>query len=445
MNSRLQILTSVLLVGILAAVTSSQTHTLSSSETTVIEENSIPTHATYLPRVAYPGAFYQNHCIWPVLGTPGSHAVALFRRYLSLEQPLKNTELLVFADTRYQVWVDGTWVGRGPARFSDTIREYDIHHLGHLQPGNHLIAVLVQWAPNTRRSESTTPFLMGHVQGTTSKGRAVHARTDSEWKALLSDAWRRDAVPVHEWALIGPTELLDLRKIPQNWMDPSFSDDNWPAAEVKACLKGVTYQPRSIPLLDYVPMTATVISAGRLSPGYAIEELAPSVSVPHSIPFEAFEPTELIVEALTGTVESLAGLPSLDGAELNWERVGPDRPDVVAASAPIEAGHHSLRFTDVHRQGLTFGISTQDISWASVPFQQGAHAGRRLLLAKPSNTSEAVSVSDRKGLTVTFENTPAYVVLDLGRVIHGRLEAEVLGPSGTVVDIGWDARLLTDT
>lgn len=444
MNRRLRILTSALLVVILAAMANSQTHILSSSETTVIEENSIPTYATYLPHVTYPGGFYQNHPIWPVLSTPASHAVALFRRYFSLEEPLKKTELLIFADTRYQVWVDGTWVGRGPARFSEIIREYDIYELGDLQPGDHLIAVLVQWAPNTRRSESSTPLLLSHVQGATSKGREVYARTDSEWKALLSDAWQQDPAPVHEWALIGPTELVDLRKLPQDWMDPSFPDDNWPAAELKACLNGATYQPRSIPLLARAPMTATVISAGRLSPGYTIGELTPSISVPHSIPFKASEPTALVVEALTGTIESLAGLPSLDGTELDWERVGPNRPDVVAASAPLEAGHHSLDFADIPRQGSTFGISSQDISWTTIPFEQSTHAGRRLLLAKPSNSPEAVSVSARGGLPVTFETTAAYAVLDLGRVIHGRLEAEVLGPSGTVVDIGWDERLLTD-
>jgi alpha-L-rhamnosidase len=36
------------------------------------------------------------------------------------------------------------------------------------------------------------------------------------------------------------------------------------------------------------------------------------------------------------------------------------------------------------------------------------------------------------------------VVLDLGRTVHGRLQAEVNGPEGSILDIGWDERLWTD-
>jgi len=54
-----------------------------------------------------------------------------------------------------------------------------------------LVSILVQWAPNNRRSESQTFFLKAHVQGMTSSGVQVVASTGSNWKTSLSDAWNR--------------------------------------------------------------------------------------------------------------------------------------------------------------------------------------------------------------------------------------------------------------
>lgn len=50
-------------------------------------------------------------------------------------------------------------------------------------------------------------------------------------------------------------------------------------------------------------------------------------------------------------------------------------------------------------------------------------------------------VTSSQGLTLTFHKAPAYAILDLGRVLHGRVVAEVVGPAGAIVDVGWDERL----
>jgi alpha-L-rhamnosidase len=38
-------------------------------------------------------------------------------------------------------------------------------------------------------------------------------------------------------------------------------------------------------------------------------------------------------------------------------------------------------------------------------------------------------------------DTPRYLVLDLGRTVHARINLEAEGPAGTIVDAGWDERL----
>lgn len=386
-------------------------------------------------------AFLGDSMIWAHSSEPAPFEVALFRCEFAVDDPLAAPELILFADTRYEAWLDGQWVGRGPARFSRATWEYDVYRIEDLAPGEHVLAVLVQWAPNARRSESARPLLLGHIEGMSSTGSQVLARTGPPWKALLSDAWRRDAAPVHSWDLIGPTELLDLRKLPSDWMLPGRADGVWSSAHV---LNGppVTYEPRSIPLLVDVPFTPTVLDAGFLSPGYALGELVPPTADPYAYTFDVLNATTFTVVALAGSADSLRPRVLLDGHSVAWGNDLGGHPDVYAAAEALQAGQHTLSISGIGTQGQTLALSTDQVRSGSLPFEQGIHAGHRLLLADLATSSDAVTVSaSTPGLDIAFSPKPAYVVLDLGRVVHGRLRMTVEGAPGTVVDVGWDERL----
>lgn len=393
----------------------------------------------YLPLIVTSGGFEQVPAIWPHNGPPASHEVALFRRAFSLSETADRATLSIFADTRYEVWLDGRWIGRGPARFSQTRREYDVYALGELTPGDHLIAVLVQWAPNTRRSESLTPYLKARLEAADVRGYVIASiQTDSNWKALLTDAWRQDAAPVHSWGLIGPTELLDLRRLPPNWMMPDYPDEEWPPAVVKEEPSDF-YTPRSIPFLENVPFVPNPLDAGLLSPGWHIGEVP---SGTFSLTFSVTASLRFTVEMLAEPDVPLTSTVRLDGSHLSWRPVSSSRPDVLAASRDIAPGIHTLTFLNVPATGATFAVPATGIQYTTFPFRWGPHAGRRSLLAEPISRSGVVSVAvDGEGVNLFFSQTPAYAVLDLGRVVHGRIVAEVSGPAGAVLDIGWDERL----
>ena len=155
-----------------------------SSDPALAEDNDPP--VLHLPLVMRSTPIQLDAPIWAHDKAPEQHEVVLFRRAFDLDRPLEAAELQIFADTRYELWVDGTWLGRGPARFSETLREYDIYSLGTLAPGGHLIAVLVQWAPNERRSDSTIPMLISHIQGI----------TESEWTTLAQTGLDLEGQPV---------------------------------------------------------------------------------------------------------------------------------------------------------------------------------------------------------------------------------------------------------
>ncbi len=477
--------------------------------------SSFPSATVYLPLLLKQDTsplertFEDSTPIWVHDHAPDPHEIAMFRHTFTLNAPLTSTQLAMFADTRYEVWVDGAWVGRGPARFSLHTREYDTYHLDTLAPGTHLIAVIVQWAPNTRRSESTTPFLKAHIHGSTPAGDTITIGTGTHWKAKKCTAWRQDAALVHAWKLIGPTEMLDLRKLPPDWMlpvrtneqqsarimrdaslvnapplpewIPDFSDAHWATAVAKDPPEA-TYHPRSIAPLEDVPVQAEVIETGLLSPGYVMGELLPT-SHTHTMTFSVSANTS-VPEPVEGTIPSTMPEP-VEGTTLHIETLAlstnarledealytrPDittpisiyldsqalplhvdtsrPPDVLTASVPLTPGLHTLSLTNTHTQPWPVSISCalcDAVEDLALPFQQGNHAGRRLLLSNPVNNPDVAIISTEGQFDILFEHTPAYAILDLGRIVHGRVTVEASGSSGAVVDVGWDERLWHDT
>jgi hypothetical protein len=379
--------------------------------------------------------------IWAHDQSPSAHEVALFRHRFDLEREAVRPRLAIFADTRYEIWIDGHWLGRGPARFSKETHEYDAYTLGAMQPGPHLLAVLGQWAPNGRRSVSVSPLLQVRVEDE----RGLITRTGSHWKTQLSDAWRQDAVPVHAWGILGPTELLDLRRLPENWMNMDYADEDWSKAVIKDVSPDIAYRPRSIPFLIQAPITPTIREVGRLSPGRELYEVMPSDPAQYAL--HVVTDTTVTLEMLSMPDLSLTETVRIDEKPLKWQSVPSRHPDVYTASVALTGGEHQCAFEQIPQTGLTLGISSsRDFHIARLSLQQGRHAGRRLLLAElvPQTIRNVVAISISRDTRLTFNELPAYAVLDVGRVMHGRLGAAVEGAAGTIIDIGWDERLWQD-
>lgn len=443
----------------------------------------IPSQTIFMPMVKQPDTFHQTPAIWAHTSSPAGHEVALFRRTFTVSGPVERAELRIFADTRYEVWLDGQWLGLGPARFSQSLREYDVYSLGALDGGTHLVAVLVQWAPNLRRSDSTRPMLQVQIHARLDESAAFHMESGPQWKSMLSDAWQAGAAPVHAWDLIGPTELLDLSRLPPDWNQPGFDDSQWGSAvvlssaamsysfappaylfyngtaldEMQAAPQtgsaslddaAVTYQPRSIQPLVHVPVSFDVIDGGLLSSEAHMVELTPPLTGTLGLNFRTVSPTNLYVEMLLQPPMLESTYVLLNDSSLNWQAAGDLRPDVYRANRFISPGEHRLTFGSLPEQGSAITLSSNplvSLHIEELPFGQGPHAGMRLLLAEPESNWNYVQVTHGASPGITFERLPAYAVLDLGKTVHGRLTVEASGPAGSIVDIGWDERLLPDT
>jgi hypothetical protein len=325
----------------------------------------------YLPVVARPELFYQDTPIWAHSNAPAPHEVALFRHTFTLDMALPAAELHIFADTRYEVWIDGVWTGRGPARFSRTLREYDVYTLGSLPAGAHLIAVQAQWAPNIP-AESVTPCSWAISRGGAG-GMQIVARTGPDWKQR-SPAWRQGAAAV----LLGahwPDRLLDFSALPATWNQPGFADGSWtglpsaipptsyrpylvprldqeliatqdlleiarPMAVAAADLnESVVYQPRSIPFLSTVAVKApAIVDAGVLSPGRLVGEVLPTAEGSYVLSFQAAAATTFTLETLS------AAVPPQPERSIWTRRISPGRAPALSGRmfTPLQQASHRI-------------------------------------------------------------------------------------------------------
>ncbi|NJN43490.1 MAG: hypothetical protein HC806_01270 [Anaerolineae bacterium] len=326
---------------------------------TPVEVTKLPAPPSLLAK-SFPETFVNTPPIWLHAEKGSEHEIVLFRHAFELTEPTIISELQIFADTRYEVWLDGEWLGRGPARFSCTLREYDVYPLETLSPGYHYLAVLVQWAPNTRRSESNTPLLQARIQDYRVNGPVTVAQTSSDWKAISADAWNQDAGLVHAWELIGPMELLDFRYLPESWMQPAFVDFIWGnAVQTKVfgnssrnlteasqvCYRrGISsfqvpvYQPRSISFLTNNVLTPSLLEAGWLSPNRLTIQ-PDETEKSYDLQFNVTEPTVFSVEVLDLTSSMpITDAITLDQRPLSWTPAGSNRPDVFTGLSVIQPG-----------------------------------------------------------------------------------------------------------
>jgi len=167
-----------------------------------------------------------------------------FRKSFDMGKDAPHARIYCTADSKYRLWVNGEYVGTGPARGPAEHPYYDTHTVP-LKAGPNTLAVLVE-------------HYLGHcgifapVQGglacQVEAGGSVVAATDRSWRALSSEAYT--PLPGFLWP-----EAFDARLEPEGWEQPGFDDGGWPRAKVLRESKLAapeSFLPRPIP-----PLTET--------------------------------------------------------------------------------------------------------------------------------------------------------------------------------------------
>ncbi len=168
---------------------------------------------------------------------PQAAAAVLFRKTFELTEKPARFVVHVSADNHYRLFVNGTYVTRGPARGDLSHWFYETLDIApYLSAGANLIAAeVVNWGPKrsfTQFSQMTSFWLQGHTD------RESVVNTSDAWKCLENKAhhfkpvdWIFDRNSIASGLYVcNPNDSIVAQNYPWGWQQKNFNDNDWPKA-----------------------------------------------------------------------------------------------------------------------------------------------------------------------------------------------------------------------
>ena len=251
--------------------------------------------------------FRQARWIWCAERRPNTYCQA--RGTLRLVRRPHRAIIHIVADSRYQLWINGRYVGQGPTPFKRPNLFFDSYEVtAHLQRGRNVVAILANHhGVNHCAYTPGPPGILARLQAD-----ETVLVTDTTWQAADCRAWQRD-VPRRTWATAW-CESYDARREPIGWEQPDFDDAAWPAAQLVEQGE-LILRPRLAPPLEETAADApALLSVWKAPPG------TPALAgLTAWLDNEPLTPVRLRDEQLPLTVEAAAGSLALTvdlGAEI---------------------------------------------------------------------------------------------------------------------------------
>lgn len=200
-----------------------------------------------------------------------AYGVYHFRKTFQLVDRPAHFIIHVSADNRYQLYVNGVSVGRGPARgnlYSWNFGSFDI--APYLREGANTLAALVwnmgEYAPVAQVSNQTGFLLQGDAPA------AEVVNTNKTWRVLHDTAYAPCATnmgaELHTYMVVGPGDAVQAAVYPWGWEKPAYDDQDWRMAkELPAPVVPVGYgtdnlwtlTPQTIPQMEETMQRLSVV------------------------------------------------------------------------------------------------------------------------------------------------------------------------------------------
>jgi len=193
--------------------------------------------------------------VWYDTKGEGRNLFGLFRKSFTLNDQVSSATLNLFADTSYQLFVNGKFIHFGPVRFDPRFPMYDSYDLKpHLQQGNNVIAVqAVYYGCKTYKAIPARASMIAWGE-IVAKGQKISLETNAKnWKVTASAT---NARYVNKYnIMLNPGDLYDQSGTTRNWTAIDFDDSQWlnPTILEKQDTWGVFAQ-RFIPLMSLKEM-----------------------------------------------------------------------------------------------------------------------------------------------------------------------------------------------
>ena len=185
----------------------------------------------------------------------GRNRFARFRRTFIVTGQLDEARLHVFADTSYQLFVNGEFVEFGPVRCDPRFPIYDTHDIAkHLRTGVNVIAIEVNfWGLKTFKAMPVRGGLLAWGQVKHGSSSIDLATGPTPWRCIQTQTHARYA-PKLSFALPA-ADLFEESAAEEHWKRAEFDDSPWPfAVEIAKQDSWGEPQPRSIPFMSGQPL-----------------------------------------------------------------------------------------------------------------------------------------------------------------------------------------------
>lgn len=173
--------------------------------------------------------------LWTPAASRRANNFVCFRRTFTVTGTLQTARLLITADARYELFVNGQWLGHGPARSWTSpwpVDRYDLR--GVLRPGQNVLSVLVQdIGISTFQYILAAPGLLAELALQDQKGQR-EVVTNANWlcRPHPGYGWPVPRISCQQaWE-----EQFDARVEPghRRWHEPDYDADGWEEAEVRS-------------------------------------------------------------------------------------------------------------------------------------------------------------------------------------------------------------------
>jgi hypothetical protein len=304
----------------------------------------------------------------------------------------------ISADSRYKFYIDGQWIGEGPAAgdlLNYRYETYGFEKVIKLGAGRHIVAVEVlsygRAGPLNEIHERGGLIVEGGVFD--EKGvELTDLTTPGDWRVCEDPSFGADfslgGVPFY--CAVGFTENIDFRQAVGNWLDLEYDDNAWAVPVPIAGGGGAMFSdpptltispwlltPREIPPMEKVPQRfSRVMSCDaerKLHSWQSLIEGGRPLTVPAKSRVSVILAPESYVTAypeveLEGGYNSVVRLTYGESFSCKWDkdvRDDPDGKDIEGYSDTLVAGNGRYFYTPV--QWRAFRFLKVDIQTADTP------------------------------------------------------------------------------
>ena len=206
----------------------------------------------------------QNQWIWIANPDPTHNSYIQVRKLFALSAQPTRAEIKTSADSRYKLYVNGRYVGKGPVRSGEGYTYFDTHDVTEfLSKGKNVIAVLAHHiGEGTRGYIPGKPGLICKVKMDVG-GEEMDFGTDETWKARRAAEWTNSGSRLN--AQLGFQEVYDANDAPDGWNEVKFNEKGWENAVAVGKVPGMPWGElvrREIPQLrEEIVLPRAVIGA----------------------------------------------------------------------------------------------------------------------------------------------------------------------------------------